>query len=92
MVRKGRPSKIALILNISLKELEQIVYFNSYVVLDPGPRSDLAYKQLLVETDWQVFDATNQTSQKSKLGLVQKQSKLCNRILIWMKNLATFAH
>ena len=25
---KGRPSKIALILNISLKELEQIVYFN----------------------------------------------------------------
>ena len=55
---KGRPSKIALILNISLKELEQIVYFNSYVVLDPGKSGDLAYKQLLVETDWQVFDAT----------------------------------
>jgi DNA-directed RNA polymerase subunit beta' len=55
---KGRPSKIALILNISLKELEQIVYFNSYVIINPGKNDELAYKQLLVETDWQVFEAT----------------------------------
>ena len=55
---KGRPSKIALILNISLKELEQIVYFNSYVIIDPGKNSEFSYKQLLVETDWQVFDAS----------------------------------
>ena len=55
---KGRPSKIASILNISLKELEQIVYFNSYVVINPGKSSELSYKQLLVETDWQLFDAT----------------------------------
>jgi DNA-directed RNA polymerase subunit beta' len=55
---KGRPSKIALILNISLKELEQIVYFNSYVIVNPGKTSELHYKQLLVETDWQVFDST----------------------------------
>ena len=55
---KGRPSKIALILNISLKELEQIVYFNSYVIINPGKSNELSYKQLLVETDWQVFDAT----------------------------------
>jgi DNA-directed RNA polymerase subunit beta' len=56
---KGRPSKISLILHISLKELEQIVYFNSYVVINPGNHSELSYKKLLVETDWQVFDATN---------------------------------
>ena len=55
---KGRPSKIALILNISLKDLEQIVYFNSYVIVNPGRSNELTYKQLLVETDWQVFDAT----------------------------------
>ena len=54
---KGRPSKIALILNISLKELEQIVYFNSYVIINTGKNNELSYKQLLVETDWQVFDA-----------------------------------
>ncbi len=56
---KGRPSKIALILNISLKDLEQIVYFNSYVIIDPGKQSDLSYKELLVETDWQVLEASN---------------------------------
>jgi len=55
---KGRPSKIALILDISLKELEQIVYFNSYVITNPGNSNELAYKELLVETDWQVFNAT----------------------------------
>jgi len=54
---KGRPSKIALMLNISLKELEQIIYFNSYVVINPGTHGELFYKQLLIETDWQVFDA-----------------------------------
>ena len=53
---KGRPSKIALILNISLKALEQIVYFNSYVVVNPGKCNELEYKQLLSETDWQAFD------------------------------------
>ena len=66
---KGRPSKIALILNISLKELEQIVYFNSYVVLDPGKSGDLAYKQLLVETDWQVFDATKADTSDIDIGI-----------------------
>jgi DNA-directed RNA polymerase subunit beta' len=66
---KGRPSKIALILNISLKELEQIVYFNSYVVIDPGKNGELSYKQLLVETDWQVFDATKTDTSDIEIGI-----------------------
>ena len=70
---KGRPSKIALILNISLKELEQIVYFNSYVVLDPGKSGDLSYKQLLVETDWQVFDATQTDTSDIEIGIGERQ-------------------
>lgn len=49
---KGRPSKIALILDLSLKELEQITYFNSYVVTNPGKSSTLTYKQLVNEVDW----------------------------------------
>ena len=59
---KGRPSKIASILNMSLKELEQIVYFNSYVITDSGDNMELSYKQLITETDWQVFDATSDIS------------------------------
>jgi len=53
---KGRPSKIATILNISLKELEQIVYFNSYIVTNSGTSTELTTKQLLGETDWAAFD------------------------------------
>ena len=53
---KGRPSKIATILNISLKELEQIVYFNSYIVTNSGTSAELKTKQLLGETDWAAFD------------------------------------
>ena len=66
---KGRPSKIALILNLSVKELEQIIYFNSYVVLNPGTNSDLSYKQLLVETDWQVFDANKAETKDVEIGI-----------------------
>ena len=56
---KGRPSKIATILNISLKELEQIVYFNSYIVTNSGTSGELKSKQILGETDWAAFDYAN---------------------------------
>jgi len=66
---KGRPSKIALILNISLKELEQVVYFNSHIVINPGNTGELYQKQLLVETDWQVFEATKSDTDKVEISI-----------------------
>jgi DNA-directed RNA polymerase subunit beta' len=66
---KGRPSKIALILNLSLKELEQIVYFNSYVVLKPDKRGNLLYKELLGEMDWQAFEATKTDIEDVLIGI-----------------------
>ena len=66
---KGRPSKIALILNLSLKELEQVLYFNSYIVINPGNSGELNYKQLLVETDWQVFDANKTETRDVEIGI-----------------------
>jgi len=53
---KGRPSKIALILGMTLKEIEQIVYFNSYVVLKTNTELNLNYKELLSEADWLAID------------------------------------
>jgi len=66
---KGRPSKIAQILNISLKELEQIVYFNSYIITNPGNNSELSYKQLLTETDWQVFDTLKEDTADIEISI-----------------------
>ena len=45
---KSLPSRIGLMVDLTLKELEKILYFESYVVLDPGP-TDLKMHQLLSE-------------------------------------------
>ncbi|MGE0472220.1 MAG: DNA-directed RNA polymerase subunit beta' [Nitrospirales bacterium] len=45
---KGVPSRIGILLDMSLKQLEKILYFESYVVLDPG-NTDLREKELLTE-------------------------------------------
>ncbi len=49
---KGIPSYIAILLDVPLRDVEQIVYFNSYVVLSPGNAETLTYKQLLTEDQW----------------------------------------
>ncbi len=47
---KGVPSRIGTLLDMSLKHLEKILYFEAYVVVDPG-ETDLNEKQLLTEED-----------------------------------------
>ncbi len=48
---KGIPSRMGLILDISPRVLEKVLYFASYIVLDPGETS-LAYKQVLTEKEY----------------------------------------
>ncbi|MCT7965970.1 DNA-directed RNA polymerase subunit gamma [Laspinema sp. D1] len=49
---KGIPSYIAILLDMPLRDVEQIVYFNAYCVLSPGNADNLQYKQLLSEDAW----------------------------------------
>jgi DNA-directed RNA polymerase subunit beta' len=49
---KGIPSYISILLDMPLRDVEQIVYFNAYVVLAPGNADTLSYKQLLTEDQW----------------------------------------
>ena len=49
---KGIPSYISILLDMPLRDVEQIVYFNAYVVLKPGNAETLTYKQLLSEDQW----------------------------------------
>ena len=48
---KGIPSRMGLILDMSPKQLEEIIYFVSYVVIDKGS-TPLEYKQVLSERDY----------------------------------------
>ena len=48
---KGIPSRMGLLLNIAPKALEEIVYFVSWIITDPG-NTNLEYKQILSEREY----------------------------------------
>ena len=48
---KGIPSRMGLILDLSPRILEKVLYFVSYIVLDPGTTT-LSYKQVLSEKEY----------------------------------------
>jgi len=48
---KGTPSRIGLVLDLSIKDLEKVLYFESYIVTDPG-ETPLREKQLLTEEEF----------------------------------------
>lgn len=53
---KGGMSYIALALDLSVKEVEKIVYFHSYIVTNPGDYEKLYYKQLLEGYEWRALE------------------------------------
>ncbi len=54
---KSLPSRIGLMLDMTLRDLERILYFENYVVIEPG-LTDLTYGQLLTEEEY--LDAQDQ--------------------------------
>ena len=48
---KGIPSRMGLILDISPRELEKVLYFATYIVTDPGD-TELKKKQILSEKEY----------------------------------------
>jgi DNA-directed RNA polymerase subunit beta' len=54
---KSLPSRIGLMLDMTLRDLERILYFENYVVIEPG-LTDLSYGQMLTEEEF--LDAQDQ--------------------------------
>ena len=63
---KGIPSRMGLILDMSPRQLEKVIYFASYIVLDPG-ETTLEKKQLLSEKEYQ--DAREEFGQNFRVGM-----------------------
>ena len=63
---KGIPSRMGLILDLSPRVLEKVLYFASYIVLDAG-ESNLEYKQILSEKEYQ--DAYETYGNKFRVGM-----------------------
>ena len=51
---KGVPSKMGLVLDMSPRDLEEVLYFVSYVVLDPGP-APLEKKQTISDKEYRAY-------------------------------------
>ena len=63
---KGIPSRMGLILDLSPRALEKVLYFASYIVIDPGD-TDLEKKELLLENDYRA--ARERYGNKFKVGM-----------------------
>ncbi|WP_044936379.1 DNA-directed RNA polymerase subunit beta' [Pseudobutyrivibrio sp. LB2011] len=63
---KGIPSRMGLILDLSPKTLEKVLYFASYIVLDAGETA-LMYKQVLTEAEYQ--EAREQYGNGFRVGM-----------------------
>ena len=63
---KGIPSRMGLMLDLSPRTLEKVLYFANYIVLDKGT-SDLQYKQVLTEREYQ--DAREKWGSAFRVGM-----------------------
>lgn len=65
---RGVPSRMGLILDMSPKALEQVLYFASYIVLDPG-ETPLLYKQILTDREFREYqEKYGENSFKAGMG------------------------
>ncbi len=65
---KGIPSYLGLLLDMTLKDLEQVIYFNNYIVIDPGD-SNFKKLQLLSEEEYEDYLMENEeTTLKVGIG------------------------
>ncbi|TCW36672.1 DNA-directed RNA polymerase subunit beta' [Laceyella sacchari] len=64
---KGIPSRMGLVLDMSPRSLEEVIYFASYVVVDPGP-TPLEKKQLLSEKEFRAYREKYGTAFTAMMG------------------------
>ena len=80
---KGIPSYLGMVLDMTLRDLEQVIYFNAYVVLDPAD-SDFKKFQLISEEDYEDFLLEHEDSEL-KVGIgaeAIKELKNCGANLL----------
>ncbi|MDR0885038.1 MAG: DNA-directed RNA polymerase subunit beta' [Clostridiales Family XIII bacterium] len=64
---KGIPSRIGLVLDMSPKNLEKVLYFAAYVVIDSG-ETDLGYKEILSEDRYREYREQYKDGFKAAMG------------------------
>ncbi len=74
---KGIPSRMGLILDISPRILEKVLYFASYIVIDPG-KTNLEEKQILSESEYkEAVEKYGKNGFKAGIGAEAVKELLC---------------
>nr|YP_009297554.1 RNA polymerase beta' subunit [Hildenbrandia rivularis]AOM67098.1 RNA polymerase beta' subunit [Hildenbrandia rivularis] len=66
---KGSTSYIALALDMDVKDIEKIVYFHSYIVINEGSGQQLKKRQLLEGYDWRILEEQLYPQTADSLGI-----------------------
>ena len=74
---KGIPSRMGLLLDMSPRSLEEVIYFASYVVIDPGP-TGLEAKDLLSEREYREYYMEYGNRFNAKMGAEAIKELLSN--------------
>ena len=86
---KSLPSRIGLLLDMTLKDLERVLYFENYIVLEPGLTA-LKPLQLLSEEEY--LQAQDEYGEDSfTAGSAPRRSARCSRVSIWRRSPPTCA-
>ena len=64
---KGTPNKMSLLLGISTKELESVLYFSRYIVTDPG-ETELEKGQILTDREYKLHESQHKNGFTAKMG------------------------
>ena len=75
---KGIPSRMGLILDVSPKNLERVLYFASYIVLETTPDIGIQQKQILSEAEYQEAKAKYGNSFRAGMGAESIMELLMN--------------
>ena len=75
---KGIPSRMGLILDVSPKNLERVLYFASYIVLETAPDIGIQQKQILSEAEYQEAKAKYGNAFRAGMGAESIMELLMN--------------
>ena len=64
---KGTPNKMSLLLGISTKELESVLYFSRYIVTDKG-KTELERGQILTDREYKLYESQYKNGFTAKMG------------------------
>jgi DNA-directed RNA polymerase beta' subunit len=84
---KSLPSRLGMVLDMTLRDIERVLYFEAYVVTDPGMTTSSARCQLLTEDDYLIKTEEYGDDFSASMGAEGIRDLLSNLDIVEIENL-----